>query len=76
MAFVTGLSNSTLMVKSFCVFASISIMTLYLSVFTIFLPVLYWDTYRISKKRKECFGLCFCKEDSILFCKGKLLSKE
>ena len=56
--------------------ASITVMTLYLSVFTIFLPLAYWDTYRVSKRRGECFGLCCCKEDSILFCRGKLLSKE
>ena len=76
LAFLSGLSNDTLLIQSFCVFACISIMTLYLSVFTIFLPIAYWDTYRVSKRYGECFGLCFCKEDSVLFCKGKLLSKE
>ena len=75
LAFLTGLSNSTLVIQSFCVHSAISILALYLSVFTIFLPVAYWDTYRVSKRWGECFGLCFCREDSILFCKGKLLSK-
>ena len=72
-AFLTGLSNSTILIKSFCVHSSITIIMLYLSVFTIFLPIAYWDTYRVSKKWGECFGLCFCKEDSILCCRGRLL---
>ena len=39
-----------------------------------FLCVVYWDASRVAKKRKECCGLCFCKENSFLFCRGKLLS--
>ena len=48
---------------------------LYLTVNTVFLCVLVWDTQRVEKKKKECCGLCFCAEDSIICCKGYFLSK-
>ena len=48
---------------------------LYLSVLTVFLPVLFWDTWRVSKKVSDLFGiLTFLKEDTIFCCKGRFLS--
>ena len=74
MAFLAGASSKIVGIKSFCLFASITVSMLYLSVMTIFLCIVYWDTWRVTKRYKECCGMCFCKENSRLFCKGKLLS--
>ena len=41
---------------------------------TFFLACVVWDTQRISNYRKDCLGLCCCADDSIFFCKGKLVS--
>ena len=50
---------------------------LYLIVLTVFLPVLFWDTWRVSKRWTDLFGiLCCIKEDSALCCKGRLLSEQ
>ena len=75
LAFLAGYGSTILSIRSFCVHCSISICILYLSVLCIFLPCLYWDTIRISKHWKELCGLCFCKDDSILFCRGTFLSE-
>ena len=75
LAFLAGTSSSIASFRGFCVHCSITTLILYVSVLTVFLPILYWDTIRVSKKRKDLCGLCFCKDDSRLFCKGKLLTK-
>lgn len=74
LAFVAGSSSSLPGLSSFCVYSAICVLMLYLTVMTIFLTVIYWDTWRVSTRRKECCGLFCCKEDSFLFCKGKMLS--
>ena len=75
LAFISGSGSSIAGISSFCKFCCITIMMLYTSVMLIFLPVIYWDTVRVEKQGKECFGFCFCKESSALFCHGKLLSE-
>ena len=60
---------------SFSIFCGISVLVLYFSVLTLFLPMVYWDTLRVNKRYGDCFGLFFCAEDSIFFLKGRLLSK-
>ena len=75
LAFLSGALSSIPIIQSFCMFCSLTIMMLYLSVMTMFLCVVYWDASRVAKKRRECCGLCFCKENSFLFCRGKLLSE-
>ena len=74
LAFLAGASSSIPGISSFCAYSAFSVMMLYIGVMTIFLSIIYWDTWRVSKRYGECCGLIFCKEDSILFCKGKLLS--
>lgn len=54
--------------------AGIMVILLYISVLTIFLTFVVWDTQRVQMRRKECCGACFCKEDSIFFFKGRLLN--
>lgn len=41
---------------------------------TFFLAVVVWDTQRISNYRKDCFGACMCAEDSVMCCRGKMMS--
>lgn len=74
LAFLSGYMSTIPAVKSFCIFAFITIMVLYITFLTAFVPFIYWDTKRVAKRRKECCGLVFCAEDSLLFCRGKLLS--
>lgn len=47
---------------------------LYLSVMTVFLCVVVWDTERVGRKKGECCGLFCCKQDSIICCRGYFLS--
>mmetsp|Transcript_9803 Transcript_9803/g.12126 ORF Transcript_9803/g.12126 Transcript_9803/m.12126 type:complete len:243 (+) Transcript_9803:709-1437(+) len=76
LAFIAGYSSSILGIQSFCIHCSVSISLLYVSVLCVFLPVLYWDTIRVSKRCKELCGLCCCKDDSFMFCKGALMSAQ
>ena len=78
LAFAFGSTTSLPALKSFCMFASVCIVMLYLLVNTMFLAVVVWDTRRVEKRWGECCGLCgiLCKEDTILCCKGKLLAQK
>ena len=49
---------------------------LYLSVMTVFLCVVIWETERVGRKKGECCGLFMCKQNSIFCCKGWFLSKK
>ena len=57
-----------------CTMAGVMVILLYISVLTIFLPFVVWDTQRVHNKRKECCGACFCKEDSKVFFGGIFLN--
>ena len=74
LAFFAGSQSKIVGIKNFCIYASVTVAMLYLTVMTVFLCILYWDTYRASKRCKECCGLCFCKEDTILCCGGIFLA--
>ena len=76
LAFLAGSNSALEAVRSFCTHASIMILLLYISVLTILTAILYWDVKRIQKRKGECFGLFCCKEDSIIFCKGKFLTEQ
>ena len=74
LAFLGGTNSQLVAIQSFCIYSSVTILALYLCMLTLFLPVLYWDAERINTKKGEFCGLFSCKEDSILFCKGKFLT--
>ena len=74
LAFYFGSSTSTPALSEFCVFAGFCVLTLYLIVLTFFLCIVAWDVNRVAAKKRECCGLCCCKEDSLCFCRGALLS--
>ena len=74
--FFVGSTSRIPVVKSFCIYCSVSIVFLYIGILTIYLPILYWDTKRVNAGRKDCFGLLCCSEgNSWLFCRGRLLAQ-
>ena len=76
LAFLSGAYTNVPVVEGFCVYCCVTVGMLYLTVITIFLPVVYWDAKRISSRNKECCGLLRCSKNSIFFFKGKLLSDD
>ena len=74
MAFFIGSTSSMLAIKSFCIFCGVTVIMLYLTVITIFLCVVVWDTHRVAHRGKECCGFCYCGEDSYMFCSGRFLT--
>ena len=76
LAFAFGMLSSLEALRSFCLFATVCIVMLWISNMTLFLAVVVWDTRRVNEKRKECFGICCCAEDSALCCGGKLAAQK
>ena len=74
--FFIGIFSSIPAISNFCIVCMNCILLLYISVFTIFTPVLYWDTIRVYKQYGDLCGLCLCREKTILCCKGRLLSEK
>ena len=76
MAFLSGAMSSLPALQSFCIACCSCVVMLYLTVITVFLPLVYWDTIRVEKKQKDCCGACVCSNDSILCCKSKFLTEQ
>lgn len=76
LAFAFGGLNSLTALRSFCVFAAVCIVMLYLIVMTFFLAVVVWDTERVGRHKGECCGLCCCGMDNPICCKGFWLSNK
>ena len=74
LAFLAGSQSDIVGIKNFCIYASVTVAMLYITVMTVFLCILYWDTFRASKRCGDCCGLFFCKENTILCCKGIFLA--
>ena len=68
LAFLSGSVSSIPAIQSFCYYSAVTIVMLYLSVLTIFVPFIYWDTRRVAGHSRECCGAMFCSEDSVLCC--------
>ena len=75
LAFLSGSATTIPAIKSFCLYSAVTIVMLYLSVLTLFVPFMYWDTRRVASRNKECLGLFFCSEDSVMCCKGRFISE-
>ena len=72
LAFAFGALSSLEALTSFCLFATMCIIFLYIWVMTIFLCVVVWDTERVHKKQTECcniLSVC-CGEKNPICCCG------
>ena len=72
LAFAFGALSSLEALTSFCLFATMCILFLYIWVMTLFLSVVVWDTERVSRKHSECcnvFSFC-CGETNPICCCG------
>jgi len=74
MAFFFGCTSSLDALASFCFFSGLGVLMLYFTSITIFTAFMVWDIKRQVNKKGDCCGGCFCKEDSILCCKGSCLT--
>ena len=74
LAFFFGGFTSLEALNSFCFFACVQVLCLYISVLTIFSAAMVWDIKRMHARRGDCCGCCACPEDSWCCCGGKLLS--
>jgi len=74
-AFFLGCSGSLDALSSFCFFAGLGVLMLYLTSITVFSAFMVWELRRQSQKRGDCCGLCRCSEDTIICCKGRFLTE-
>ena len=74
-AFFLGSQTNLPALQSFCMFSGFCVFTLYISFLTIFAPLFLEDLRRLHRKKNDCCGLCCCKEDSVICCRGTLLTK-
>ena len=75
LAFFLGTISTMPALSSFCFYAGISVVMLYLSFLTIFAPWFIEDLRRMHRKKGDCCGFCCCKEDSVLCCRARFLPK-
>jgi len=76
LAFFLGAFTTLPALRSFCIYAGICTIMLYFAFLTIFSPWFVNDLRRMQRKKGDCCGLCCCKEDTIICCRGRFLSKK
>ena len=69
-SFFIGSISEAAALSSFCFFCGCCVVMLYISFLTLFSPWFLEDMTRMHSRKGDCFGLCCCKDDSVLFCKG------
>ena len=74
LAFYFGSFTVIPALSDFCLFACFCVLTLYFAILTLFLCSIAWDLKRTSAHKKECCGLCCCKEDTVICCRGYFLT--
>ena len=74
LAFYFGSFTTIPCLSDFCIFACFCVICLFFLMITLFFCILAWDTKRVGKLEPECCGLCCCKEDSAICCRGRFLS--
>ena len=75
-SFSISMLSTAIALRSFCFYATICIAMCYCTIITTFSCILVWDTERVHKKKPDCCRIFCCAEDSWIFCKGKLLSRQ
>ena len=74
LSFFLGSISTIPAISSFCLFAGFCVVMLYFSFLTIFSPWFVEDLRRQHARKVDCCGLFCCKENSILCCRGALLT--
>lgn len=74
-AFFLGCTASLEALSSFCFFAGMGILMLYLTSISVFSSFMVWDIRRQANRKGDCCGACMCKEDTIICCRGFCLTK-
>ena len=75
LAFFLGSLSTMPALGSFCISCGICVATLYIAFLTIYSPWFYEDFKRMHRLQGDCCGICCCKDDSILCCRGYFLTK-
>ena len=75
LAFFLGAFTKLPGLRSFCMFSGFCVIALYFSFLTIFAPWFLHDLRRQHNLKGDCCGVCCCKEDVLICCKGKLLTE-
>jgi len=73
-AFFLGCTSSLEALSSFCFFAGLGVLMLYLTSISVFSAFMVWDIRRQMNRKGDCCGACMCSEDTILCCKGSCLT--
>lgn len=73
-AFFLGCTSSLDALSSFCFFAGLGVIMLYISSLTIFSAFMVWDLKRQQAQKGDCCGACACSEDTPLCCRGYFLT--
>ena len=74
LAFGVGSLSTLPALRSLCIYSALIIIMLYISFLTIFSPFFLNDLKRMHNRKGDCCGLCMCKTDTILCCKGYFLT--
>lgn len=72
--FFLGCTSSLEALSSFCFFAGLGVLMLYLTSISVFSAFMVWDIRRQAAQKGDCCGACRCKEDTIICCKGFFLT--
>ena len=75
-AFLLGSLSTYPALKSFCIFAACCLLSLYFAFLTIFSAWFVYDLKRMHELRGDCCGLCCCKADTAICCKGRFLTEK
>ena len=73
-AFFLGCTSSLDALSSFCFFAGLGVLMLYLTSISVFSAFMVWDIRRQVERKGDCCGACMCKEDTLICCKGFCLT--
>jgi len=74
-AFFLGCTSSLDALSSFCFFAGLGVLMLFLTSISVFSAFMVWDIKRQRNQKGDCCGACMCKESTFLCCGGRLLTK-